>query len=706
MERSTLRRLNLWLGLVLVAGGLLFFALSLWPGWRSDVGDFFSSFRIAGAWPLMALSLAAALASQVFAPCAWERIVASISQRGAGLRRSEVRRNWYITQMGSYIPGKVWTFAGRTAFLGSRGIGAGHALAAIILENIFLMVAVCLLALLALPFAGNGALPSEARMPLAVSALALLAVLFAPGLRARVASVMASGSLKGRLDLPGLPYRSQGWIVWRAMLSWAFRSLSLFLWFLAAGAGAGEGGRMLAASMIAIPVSWLASIAWVLVPGGIGVRESIQGLVMAGFTGGVPVAVTVALAHRVILIAAEGSFALGSMLAVVVGRRWTRVSRAFGLLAAMAGAMAARAGLRRPPLPVNVTFSVTRRCQSRCLTCGIWKADDLCEMDLEAIERLFRSMGWTWFFNISGGEPYLRDDLPEIVRLAARHLGPAVIHVPTNALMPDRIEDMTRRMLAAIREESPGTLLTVKPSFDGIGERHDEIRGVPGNFRKLLDTLARLKALRDADPSLHVGVGTVVSRFNESELEQIIEYAGGLGVDTYINEIAEERQEFFNEGSEITPDPATYSRIMEVFKRNTLLSMKGMRALGRITSGLRLVYYDLVVRILTERRQVVPCYAGLLNVHINADGAVWPCAIRAYGSEMGRIGRDGDFREVWESPSAAAIRKSIRRGECWCPLANQAYSNILMHPPSLLAALVEALRGGRGRRSERDGGPD
>jgi len=113
------------------------------------------------------------------------------------------------------------------------------------------------------------------------------------------------------------------------------------------------------------------------------------------------------------------------------------------------------------------------------------------------------------------------------------------------------------------------------------------------------------------------------------------------------------------------------------------------------------VYYDLVVRILREKRQVIPCYAGLLNVHINADGAVWPCAIRAYAAEMGRVGPEGDFASAWNSRRAREIRRSIRRGECWCPLANQAYSNILMHPPSLLRAVVAGLRrSGGGRRRE------
>lgn len=684
--RDRLRRLSAWLGAVLFAGGAAWFAFGIWPSWREQTLEFIS--RPHGGRHLVLLSLAAALASQWFAPMPWTRILESIVP--ARMDPRAVRRNWYVTQMGTYIPGKVWMFLGRIAFLGSRGAGAGLAAAAITLENVFLMAAVCLVALAALPFTG-GSVPPQAAVPLGASLAALVLVVAFPASRRRLASLLSKDAAGPAGEGPGR--RDQLVITGLGAISWSMRGLSLFFWALAAGlASDGGAGRLLALCLLAVPVSWLAALLWVLVPGGIGIREGLQGILLAGFTGSVPVAVTISLAHRILLVVSEGSFALATVAAST--KAAGQAGRILRLLAAMFRARLALMGIGRPPMPVNVTFSVTRRCQSRCRTCLIWQAPPMEEMDLETIGRVFRDIGWTYFFNISGGEPFLRSDLPEIVRLACRHLSPAVVHIPTNALMPARIEEMTREILAVTAAESPGTMVTVKPSFDGIGEAHDAIRGVPGNWERLVDTLDRLRRLRDADPTLHVGVGTVISRFNESDVGGLIAAAREMGVDTYINEIAEEREEFFNLGSGVTPSPDTYGSIMSAFKEATLSRMRGMRLLGRLTSGLRLVYYDLVVRIMTERRQVVPCYAGLLNVHINADGDIWPCAIRAYGSSMGSA-REG-FREAWRSPAAARIRRSIRRGECWCPLANQAYSNILMHAPSLLSALRRTLarRGG------------
>ena len=364
------------------------------------------------------------------------------------------------------------------------------------------------------------------------------------------------------------------------------------------------------------------------------------------------------------------------------------------LAGSLFGARFCRWGLVSPPRPINVTFSVTTRCQSRCQTCLIWDHEPVPELSLPEIESLLSSIGWTYFFNISGGEPYLREDLPEIVEAACRILRPAVVHIPTNALMPDRIASITGECLDRMEEVGSRALLTVKPSFDGVGELHDRIRGVPGNFEKLSRTMELLTALAGKHDNLQVGVGTVVSRLNIDKLEEIIDYAmKHWSVDTYINEIAEERSEFHNIGSGITPSDEDYARVMRLFESAVRKRLRGMGLLARATTAIRIVYYDLAARIVREKRQVIPCYGGILNVHVNADGEIWPCAVLAYEASLGRIGPGRSFRDVWTSSPAGKQRRSIRAGKCACPLANQAYSNIIMSPGSLLRALWIAIRG-------------
>lgn len=345
---------------------------------------------------------------------------------------------------------------------------------------------------------------------------------------------------------------------------------------------------------------------------------------------------------------------------------------------------AARLGLLRAGNPVTLTYSVTAACQSRCKTCRIGQQyqahPERSEQDLtlEEIETIFHSLGHVYFFNISGGEPFLRKDLPEIIDLACRHLTPGIIHIPTNAIASRAVRDTTIRCLETIRRHDPNLPLTVKPSIDGVGEMHDEIRGVKGNFEQLGKTIAYLKDIEKAYPNFHLELGTVVSRFNMDRLSEIERHVHSLGVQSYRNEIAEQRAEFFNLADPITPDAETYARLIRGFKAGIRRSVAEKRELARVTESFRLVYYDLAVRILRERRQVIPCYGGISNVHINYDGEVWPCCVLGYAHPMGFLRKSGlDFQKVWRSDRAEKVRRYIRDRNCACPLANQAYSNIL-----------------------------
>ena len=359
----------------------------------------------------------------------------------------------------------------------------------------------------------------------------------------------------------------------------------------------------------------------------------------------------------------------------------------------------ARRGLVLPGMPINLTFSVTNVCQSRCKTCSIWelykeqpqKKND--ELTLEEIEKIFRSMGHIYVFNISGGEPFLRSDIAEIITAACHHLSPGVIHIPTNAIAKERIERKTKEILETLKNNCDGTQLTIKPSLDHIESRHDEIRGVPGNFKKVLEVFHRLKEMQSDYPNFHVELGTVISRWNVDDVADIAQYVTNLGVDSYRNEIAEQRSEMFNTQNDITPDPEQYEKAIDLFVRQIRENMGNRNLFQRITHAFRLVYYSLAIRILKENRQVIPCYAGISNVHMTPYGDIWACCTLGYDKPMGNL-RDYnyDFKMLWNSAEAKKVRTYVREGHCNCPMANQTYSNILMHGPSLFRVVREIIK--------------
>jgi MoaA/NifB/PqqE/SkfB family radical SAM enzyme len=350
----------------------------------------------------------------------------------------------------------------------------------------------------------------------------------------------------------------------------------------------------------------------------------------------------------------------------------------------------ARIGLLNPGVPINLTFSVTNVCQSRCKTCNIWQLYQRdpdkrhTELGLDEIEKIFESMGHIYVFNISGGEPFLRTDIVDIVAAACKYLKPGIIHIPTNAIATRQIEAKILDILGIIKATHPSSQLTIKPSLDHIDARHDEIRGVAGNFDKVIAVYRRLKEIQPDHPNLHVELGTVISRWNVRDVEEIAGYISRLGVDSYRNEIAEQRSEMLNTRDDITPDADDYDRAIGFFVRQIRENMTTRNLFQRITNAFRLVYYDLAIRIMREKHQQIPCYAGISNVHMTPYGDLWACCTLGYEKAMGNL-RDVDynFQALWTSPLAKDIRQFIKDGKCSCPMANQMYSNILMHPPSL-----------------------
>ena len=334
-------------------------------------------------------------------------------------------------------------------------------------------------------------------------------------------------------------------------------------------------------------------------------------------------------------------------------------------------------------LPFNYTLSVSYNCNSRCKTCNI-HARKANELSLEEWRKVFANIDKAPFWTtISGGEPFLREDLPELVQSLYDRCRPSIINIPTNGLLVNRIGQATEK----IAKHCGNAQIVVNVSIDEIEDRHDLIRGVPGNYQKALQTFRTLKAL--SVPNLSVGIHTVISRYNVDRIPEIYEGLRPLNPDSYITEIAEEREELCTIGSNITPSVETYSRAIDYLTDR--LQYEHFSQVGRITRAFRVEYYRMVKKVLEEHRQIIPCYAGFASAQIAPDGDVWMCCIKA--RSIGNL-RDFDYnlKNIWFSEKAKAMRRGIRNGECYCPLANASYTNMLHNFPSLLRAGWNLLR--------------
>lgn len=325
-------------------------------------------------------------------------------------------------------------------------------------------------------------------------------------------------------------------------------------------------------------------------------------------------------------------------------------------------------------MPMNYTLSLLYTCNSRCSTCNVWKkkSDDLTVSEYKQIfKKLGRSPYW---FTLSGGEPFLRKDIVEICQELFKYCKPKIINIPSNGLLTDTIVKNVQK----ITEICSKSQIIINLSIDGIEEQHNEIRNVPGNYNKVINTYNELKKLNIEN--LSIGIHTVISKLNVSGFSRIANKLMQLKPDSYITEIAEQRIELDTMESDITPDIISYCTAIDyLIHRIKNGKFKGM---NKITQSFRIEYYNLVKKILRDKTQVIPCYAGISSAQISPDGEVWSCCIKA--ESMGNLREnDYNFRKIWFSDKMKKERRSIKNKECYCPLANASYTNMLMHFPTL-----------------------
>jgi len=126
----------------------------------------------------------------------------------------------------------------------------------------------------------------------------------------------------------------------------------------------------------------------------------------------------------------------------------------------------------------------------------------------------------TFFLSLTGGEPFLRDDLNEIATAFFENSQTEVLGLQTGAQFPERIE----HTLTYLHNTHPDKRVILKLSLDALGEKHDAIRKTPGNFRAFEQTVRHCKDLMTRWSNLNLKVVTTVNRHNIDEIENIAEY--------------------------------------------------------------------------------------------------------------------------------------------------------------------------------------
>jgi MoaA/NifB/PqqE/SkfB family radical SAM enzyme len=312
---------------------------------------------------------------------------------------------------------------------------------------------------------------------------------------------------------------------------------------------------------------------------------------------------------------------------------------------------------------------VTSRCNSLCRTCFYFdklnSKDDLTTQQMERISQTAPEFRKLW---LSGGEPFLREDLAEIVAMFARRNGVRNVNLPTNGLLPEKLFPIMDRML----ELCPETSIDLNFSLDGMQKTHDSIRGVPNNFVRTLATIREAAKRYGGVKRLRRNVLTVITRENYQEIEQLA---------VHLKEQAEIDGQYFELVRGRAPDPSLkvltreavaelHGRLMP-FHRHYAEKLfaglpVGVRQLARIyyLGNLRF-HFDLHEQCLeSPQAWPMPCTAGETSIVIDHNGKFRACEMRGIVGDLHDF--DFDVRRALESQGMRDEVGAIPKANCWC----------------------------------------
>ena len=338
--------------------------------------------------------------------------------------------------------------------------------------------------------------------------------------------------------------------------------------------------------------------------------------------------------------------------------------------------------------PLSLTLAITSKCNSRCRTCYIWKKNENgYELNIDEYGKIFQSFKKPIYeLILTGGEPFLRDDIVEICRTANVYLKPKVIIIPTNGILTEKIA----KDIDAILATSYKTKIIINISLDGIRQDNDEIRGLEGSFDKAIKTYLVLKEIRNV--FLDLKVHTVISSYNVDKISKIYKYIKEvLKTNLFIIEVAQERAELNNQGrgKEVVPPLQKYLEAINLLSDR--LEKEKFTGLSKMIQSFRLEYYQLTKHILEKKRQIIPCYAGFASAQIAPNGEVWFCPTKA--KPVGNLRKSNyKFEKIWFSEKADELRRENNKGNCYCCLASIAYINMLYHFNSLLKVFIRFIK--------------
>lgn len=288
---------------------------------------------------------------------------------------------------------------------------------------------------------------------------------------------------------------------------------------------------------------------------------------------------------------------------------------------------------------LNGTVIVTYRCNAKCTMCNRYKVPSKPkeEISIETIKKLPEM----YFTNITGGEPFIRDDLKDIVRELLKKSDRIVIS--TNGFFTDRIVELCK--------EFPQ--VGIRISIEGLEKTNNEIRGLDDGFNRGYTTLKKLVDMGMKD----VGFGMTVQDRNAADLVPLYNISDELGMEFATASL--HNSFYFVESNNIIKDRLTVAQNFEDLV-NRLLDSNSPKKWFRAYFNHGLINY------IFSQKRLLPCDMSFDTFFIDPYGDVMPCNGTKEKQVMGNLNRQS-WEELWNSEQAEKVRSFVRNCDrnCW-----------------------------------------
>lgn len=322
----------------------------------------------------------------------------------------------------------------------------------------------------------------------------------------------------------------------------------------------------------------------------------------------------------------------------------------------------------RSPQFNSLFLFVTSRCNSLCRTCFYFdKLNSPDDLTVEQIARISETAPPFRKLWISGGEPFLRPELAEIVGMFAERNGVANVNLPTNGLLPEKMFPILDRLL----ELAPKLSIDLNFSLDGVGATHDRIRGVPRNFERTMATMRAAAGRYRGVKRLRRNVLSVITSENHAEIVTLAELLRAEEIDGHYFEVvrgaapdpslkALTRETVAELHRQVMPVHEHYAGPLFAHLPPVVRNLARLYYLGNLR-----FHYDLHEQCL-EGPEAWPmrCTAGETSLVVDHNGKFRACEMRGIVGDLHDY--DFDVRKALESEAMRGEVGAIPGANCWC----------------------------------------